>query len=115
MARKNINPKTETAARDESDPRRSGDQPETTPDDGRSFEELLAEAESLAQKIEEGGLPLDEAIRAYERGVADLRRSAELLRRAEDKVKVLLEHDGAFRLEDFDDGDVAGDTYEDEA
>ncbi len=95
-------------------PNPAGDAAGAAPEDGRSFEELLAEAEALAAQIEGGGLPLDEAIRAYERGVADLRRSAELLRRAEDRVKVLLEQDGAFRLADFEDGDVAGDNYEEE-
>ena len=66
------------------------------------FEELLAEAESLAEKMEEGGLSLDESIRAYEKGVENLRRCADLLRTAEEKVQVLLEKNGAFRLEDLD-------------
>lgn len=70
------------------------------------FEDLLAEAEALAGKMEEGGLTLDESIRAYEKGVDNLRRCAGLLRAAEEKVQVLLEKNGAFRLEDFEsDGD----------
>lgn len=78
------------------------------------FEELLAEAESLAGKMEEGGLTLDESIAAYEKGVENLRRCAELLRSAEEKVKVLLEKDGAFRLTDLDaDADENGDGEED--
>lgn len=74
-----------------------------------AFEELLAEAEGLAEKMEEGGLSLDESIRAYERGVENLRRCAELLREAEDKVQVLLEKNGGFRLEDLDAPDAADD------
>lgn len=69
-----------------------------------AFEELLAEAEALAEKMEEGGISLDESIRAYEKGVANLRRCADLLRAAEEKVQVLLEKNGAFRLEELDAG-----------
>ncbi|MCD8140332.1 MAG: exodeoxyribonuclease VII small subunit [Planctomycetaceae bacterium] len=79
------------------------------------FEDLLAEAEVLAEKMEEGGLSLDESIQAYEKGVANLRLCADLLRTAEEKVQVLLEKNGAFRLEeldarsaDSDDGDEDG-------
>lgn len=66
-----------------------------------SFEELLAEAESLAEKMEEGGLPLDESMAAYEKGVENLKRCAALLKKAEGKVKTLIEKNGAFSLEDF--------------
>lgn len=70
--------------------------------DARGFEELLVEAENLAEKMEEGGLTLDESIRSYEQGVENLRRCADLLRAAEEKVQLLLERNGAFRLEDLD-------------
>ena len=75
-----------------------------TSDAGResAFEELLAEAEALAEKMEEGGLSLDESIRAYEKGVLNLRRCADLLRAAEEKVQVLLEKNGTLRLEELD-------------
>ncbi len=69
---------------------------------GQSFEELLAEAESLAERMEEGGLSLDQSIAAYEKGVENLRRCSGMLRGAEEKVKVLLETEGTFRLEDLD-------------
>lgn len=73
--------------------------------EGPGFEELLAEAESLAGKMEEGGLTLDESIRAYEKGLANLRQCADLLRAAEEKVKMLVEKDGAFSLRDLDVGE----------
>ena len=77
-----------------------GEKPEPT------FEELLAEAEGLAEKMEEGGMPLEESICAYEKGVDNLKRCAALLRGAEEKVKTLLEKNGTFRLESQDiDGD----------
>lgn len=81
--------------------------------DGNSeptFEELLAEAESLAEKMEEGGMPLEESMRAYEKGVDNLKRCAALLRGAEEKVKTLIEKNGSFRLEDLG-GDAEPDAY----
>ncbi|MDR3077821.1 MAG: exodeoxyribonuclease VII small subunit [Planctomycetota bacterium] len=83
-----------------------------------SFEELLAEAEELAGRMEDGGLSLDQALAAYEKGAGNLRRCAEILREAEAKVKLLTEKGGAFKLEDFpaagsggtDDGGDGGDA-----
>ncbi len=77
-----------------------------------AFEDLLAEAESLAERMEEGGLSLDASIAAYEKGVDNLRRCAAMLRGAEERVKILLEEDGRFRLEDLDAEE--GDGEEDE-
>lgn len=77
--------------------KKSKNEPETP-----GFEELLEEAETLAGKIEEGGLSLDESIGAYEKGVENLRRCADLLKAAEEKVQVLLEKNGSFRLEALD-------------
>lgn len=69
--------------------------------DEPGFEQLLAEAEDLAEKMEDGGLSLQDSLTAYEKGVANLRRCADLLRAAEDQVKILLEKNGSFRLEDL--------------
>lgn len=84
--------------------KKTGDTP------GQTFEELLAEAEGLAERMEDGGLSLDQSIAAYEKGVANLRRCSGMLKAAEEKVKLLLEDGaGAFRLEDLDaDGDADG-------
>lgn len=81
-------------------------------DSGGGFEELLAEAESLAEKMEDGGMTLDDSIAAYEKGVGNLRRCADLLRAAEEKVKLLIEKDGAFSLREmeFENGDAEEDS-----
>lgn len=75
-----------------------------------TFEELLAEAESLAGRMEEGGMPLDESMRAYEKGVENLKRCAALLRGAEEKVRMLIEKNGTFRLEDLESVANSGET-----
>ncbi len=74
---------------------------DTAPADEPGFEQLLAEAEDLAEKMEDGGLSLQDSLAAYEKGVANLRRCADMLRAAEDQVKILLEKNGSFRLEDL--------------
>lgn len=78
------------------------------------FEDLLAEAEVLAEKMEDGGLTLDESIRAYEKGVGNLKKCAELLRGAEEKVKLLLEKEDGFVLRDLDAPGDEEDEAEDE-
>jgi exodeoxyribonuclease VII small subunit len=82
-----------------------------------AFECLLAEAEALADKMEEGGLSLGDSIKAYEKGVDNLRRCAAFLRDAEEKAKLLVEKNGMFRLEDLDadvDPEAGGDAEDGE-
>ncbi|MCC8180752.1 MAG: exodeoxyribonuclease VII small subunit, partial [Planctomycetes bacterium] len=75
---------------------------ETSRQDGPGFEQLLSETEALAERMEDGGLSLDESIAAYEKGVANLRRCAELLHTAEQKVKILIEKNGEFMFDELD-------------
>ena len=77
--------------------------------DERGFEELLKETEEISERLESGVLSLDDSLGAYSRGVENLRRCAELLKNAEEKVKVLLEEAGSLRLEDLDQNDTTED------
>jgi len=80
--------------------------PEDTPD----FEQSLTELESLVQKLEAGDVPLEEALKTFERGVALTRQCQTALRTAQQKVEVLLTKNGAETLEPFDDDEDADDT-----
>ena len=51
--------------------------PETT------YEELVAQLEEVVARLETGGLPLEEAVAEYERGVELVRRCNDLLDRTE--------------------------------
>ena len=66
------------------------------------FENLVAAAEELASRMEDGGLTLEQALSAYEKGTENLRRAADLLRTAEARIKILTEKNGVFRLDDLD-------------
>jgi exodeoxyribonuclease VII small subunit len=73
------------------------DPPESNPQagiDALNFDAALAELQDTVRRLEEGGLPLDEAIALYERGVALHERCAQLLGDAELRVQRLVERGG---------------------
>jgi len=59
-----------------------------------NFEASLTELEAIVDRLEEGDLPLEEALAAFEAGVALTRSCAEQLEAAERRVEVLM-RDGA--------------------
>lgn len=62
---------------------------ETFKPEGLSFENGLKLLEELVEKVESGGLPLDKAILAYERGAALIEQLRSQLGGAEEKLRVL--------------------------
>jgi exodeoxyribonuclease VII small subunit len=69
------------------------------------FEQSLTELEALVAKLEQGDVPLEEALKTFERGVALTRQCQTALRTAQQKVEVLLARDGEETIESFDDGE----------
>jgi exodeoxyribonuclease VII small subunit len=66
-----------------------------------TFEEDLARLDAIARALEGDRLPLDEALRLFEEGVARLRSATAALETAEGKVRRLVEGaDGALSVED---------------
>jgi len=72
-----------------------------------SFEGALERLEALVDQLEAGELPLEEALSAFEEGVALSRRCAEQLETAERRIEALIEADGSLREEPFAPGDGA--------
>jgi exodeoxyribonuclease VII small subunit len=56
-----------------------------------SFEDSLQELEALVQRMEQGQLPLDDALKAFERGVQLSRTCRNALQEAEQKVQILMD------------------------
>lgn len=56
-----------------------------------SFEDSLQELEALVQRMEQGQLPLDDALKAFERGVQLSRVCRNALQEAEQKVQILMD------------------------
>jgi len=68
-----------------------------------SFEKALADLEGIVQKLEKGGLSLNESLALFEKGVKLAKYLREELGKAEKKVEILLKDDkGEVRKEPFD-------------
>jgi exodeoxyribonuclease VII small subunit len=65
------------------------------------FEQALAELEQLVERLERGDLPLDEALKTFERGVALTRHCQGALKAAQQKVEILLKKSGRTELQPF--------------
>jgi len=72
------------------------------------FEKTLGDLESIVERLEQGDLPLDESLKAFERGVELTRQCQAALKQAEQKVEILLRKTG--QPETFEGGsqDAAG-------
>ena len=68
-----------------------------TPD----FEAALAELEALVARLEGGDLPLDEALKTFERGVELTRHCQASLKSAQQKVEILLKRGSGADIEPF--------------
>ena len=84
---------------------KSKPQKESLPD----FEQSLTELEALVTKLEQGDVPLEEALKTFERGVALTRQCQTALRNAQQKVEVLLTRNGEETIESFSDADDVDD------
>jgi exodeoxyribonuclease VII small subunit len=58
------------------------------------FENALAELEALVGRLERGDLPLDEALKTFERGIELTRHCQAALKTAQQKVEILLAKSG---------------------
>lgn len=77
---------------------------ESLPDDvaGLSFEEALAELERIVKELEAGQAPLDDSIKAYERGALLRRHCQEKLRQAELRVEQIAQSGDRTKAEPVD-------------
>lgn len=68
----------------------------------KSFEESLTELEKIVEKMEEGGLSLNESLSLFEKGVKLARFLREELDKAEKKIAILLKDEqGEVKEEPF--------------
>ena len=55
-----------------------------------SFESALGELETIVTELEQGNLPLEQALKQFERGIGLARAGQSKLAQAEQKVEILL-------------------------
>jgi len=88
-----------------------------------SFEGALEQLEGAVVRLEEGEMPLEEALELFEAGIKLSRQCNATLEAAEQRIEILMadraEADGAYRVEPFDapaidefDGDDDDDDFE---
>lgn len=80
-----------------------------------SFEKALEDLENIVDKLEKGGLSLNESLALFEKGVKLARFLREELGKAEKKVEILLKDEkGEVRAEPFSLDEEAGPSEEEE-
>jgi len=65
----------------------------TASDEDISFDQVLDRLRQVVQRLEQGSLPLDQALKAFEEGVRLSRRGSAILDAAEQRVELLLRDD----------------------
>ena len=58
---------------------------------GPDFEQALGELETVVDRLEHGDLPLEEALKQFERGIELARACQSSLKQAEQRVEILLQ------------------------
>ena len=66
------------------------------------FETAMRDLEELVERLEQGDLPLEESLTAFERGVMLTRSCQTALKEAEQKVEILLKKAGESTVQEFD-------------
>jgi len=72
-----------------------------TPD----FEQALGELEAAVERLERGDLPLEDALKQFERGIELARTCQAALKQAEQKVEILLAKTPEAAPESFEPGE----------
>ena len=68
----------------------------------KSFEAALNRLEEITEALESGEKTLEESIELYSEGLAIAKECHERLNQAEQKIKLVVQKDGAFAEVDFD-------------
>ncbi len=67
-----------------------------------AFEAALDELDAIVNELESGDIPLEDALKKFERGIALARSSQQKLTQAEQRVEILLQADDEAQLTDFE-------------
>ena len=79
-----------------------------------SFDAALSELEQIVQQLEQGDLPLESALKQFERGIQLARVSKQKLEQAEQQVQILLQQGGQEKLVPFSVEQTSDQTAEEE-
>ena len=71
-------------------------------EENKSFEELMANLESIVQELEKGELNLDDSVAQFEEGMKISKVCNKILEDSEKRISILLENNGEISEEDFE-------------
>ncbi|MBI0061161.1 MULTISPECIES: exodeoxyribonuclease VII small subunit [Gilliamella] len=66
-----------------------------------SFEETIQQLEAIVTQLENGDLPLDEALNEFEKGIKLARSGQKQLNEAEQRIQILLSENSDAQLSEF--------------
>ncbi len=67
------------------------------------YEEAITELENIVSHLEEVDLPLEDAIKQFERGISLARSNGQKLHKAQQQVSILMQQDAQSPLQEFND------------
>ena len=71
----------------------------------KTFEQYLEQLQALADDLEAGDLPLEEALKKYEEAIKAFRLSQQMLKKAEERIEILLRNaEGKLKARPFEPG-----------
>ncbi|MFQ1017804.1 exodeoxyribonuclease VII small subunit [Gilliamella sp. BG7] len=70
-----------------------------------SFEETLKQLETIVTQLENGDLPLDEALNEFEKGIKLAKTGQKQLQQAEQRIQILLSENSDAELSEFSNDD----------
>lgn len=65
------------------------------------YEEAINELENIVSHLEEGDLPLEDALKQFERGISLARSNSQKLQKAQQQVNILMQQDAQAPLQEF--------------
>ncbi|WP_022941303.1 exodeoxyribonuclease VII small subunit [Psychromonas hadalis] len=65
------------------------------------YEEAICELEKIVSHLETGELPLEDALKQFERGISLARSNSQKLQKAQQKVAILMQNDTHSSLQEF--------------
>lgn len=65
------------------------------------YEEAISELEQIVAHLEAGELPLEDALKQFERGISLARSNSQKLQKAQQQVAILMQNDTQAPLQEF--------------
>ena len=65
------------------------------------YEDAIGELEEIVSHLEAGELPLEDALKQFERGISLARSNSQKLQKAQQQVAILIQNDSTSSLQEF--------------